>query len=175
MATSRSLNKVMIIGNLSRDPVIKTTPSGATVCTFGVATNTAWKDESGELQERAEFHNVVSWNKLAEICAQILCVGMLVYLEGEMRTRTWDDDNGIRHYRTEVRISDMKLLDSKGKSGVGVEEAKALGENGREEDKDESKEDKKEADQDDSKEKKEEKKEEKDEKKEEVAPEDLPF
>ena len=117
MAASRSLNKVMLIGNLSRDPVIKSTASGATVCTFGIATNTNWKDESGELQERTEFHNLVSWNKLAEICAQILAVGMLVYVDGEIRTRNWDDENGVRHYRSEVRISDMKLLDSKGKSG----------------------------------------------------------
>lgn len=124
MATSRSLNKVMIIGNLSRDPVVKTTSSGATVCTFGVATNTAWKDSQGEVQERTEFHNIVAWNKLAEICATILSVGMLVYLEGEMRTRTWDDESGTRHYRSEVRISDMKLLDSKGKSGIGVDEAR---------------------------------------------------
>ncbi len=125
MATARSLNKVMLIGNLSRDPVIKTTPNGATVCTFGIATNTAWKDENGETQERAEFHNIVCWNKLAEICAQILSVGMLVYVEGEIRTRTWDDESGVRHYRTEIRISDMKLLDSKGKSGVGIEGAKS--------------------------------------------------
>lgn len=128
MATSRSLNKVMIIGNLSRDPVLRTTPTGATVGTFGIATNTAWRDESGELQERTEFHNVVAWNKLAEICAQILSVGMLVFIEGEMRTRTWDDENGVRHYRSEVRVSDMKLLDSKGKSGVGVDGAKDAGE-----------------------------------------------
>jgi len=115
MATSRSLNKVMLIGNLSRDPVVRTTASGATVCTFGIATNAAWRDENKELQERTEFHNIVSWNKLAEICAQILAVGMLVYLEGEIRTRTWDDEAGQRHYRSEVRVNDMKLLDSKGK------------------------------------------------------------
>jgi single-strand DNA-binding protein len=125
MATSRSLNKVMLIGNLSRDPVVRTTASGATVCTFGIATNAAWRDENKELQERTEFHNIVAWNKLAEICAQILSVGMLVYLEGEIRTRTWDDENGQRHYRSEIRISDMKLLDSKGKSGIGIEQARS--------------------------------------------------
>jgi single-strand DNA-binding protein len=171
MATSRSLNKVMLIGNLSRDPVIRTTASGATVCTFGIATNTAWKDESGELQERTEFHNVVSWNKLAEICAQILSVGMLVYIEGEMRTRTWDDEKGIRHYRSEVRISDMKLLDNKGKTGVGLEEARATAEESS----------KNVVDTGERKLKKEEKKEEsknvekEKEKEEKVSPEDLPF
>lgn len=124
MSTSRSLNKVMLVGNLTRDPVLKDTNSGSTVCTFGVATNTTWKDSDGNLQERTEFHNIVAWNKLGEICAQILSTGMLVYLEGELRTRVWDDENGTRHYRTEVKIDDMKLLDNKDKEGVGVEAAK---------------------------------------------------
>jgi len=125
MSTSRSLNKVMLVGNLTRDPVIKTTSSGATVCTFGVATNTTWKDAESNLQERTEFHNIVAWNKLGEICAQILSTGMLVYLEGELRTRVWDDDSGNRHYKTEVKIDDMKLLDKKDKEGVGLEEARS--------------------------------------------------
>lgn len=167
MATSRSLNRVMIIGNLSRDPVIKDTPGGASVCTFGVATNTAWKDESGELQERAEFHNIVAWNKLGEICAQILAVGMLVYLEGEMRTRSWTDESGIRHYKTEVRISDMKLLDNKGKSGVGIEEARI--------DRDEKSGDDNSDDKADSEEDKAEEVKENNEDDSDVDPEDLPF
>lgn len=180
MATSRSLNKVMIIGNLSRDPVVKTTSGGATVCTFGIATNTAWRDESGELQERTEFHNIVAWNKLAEICAQILAVGMLVYIEGEIRTRTWDDENGVRHYRTEVRVADMKLLDSKGKSGVGLEEARVRTDDeggGVATEESKSTEDKKGGTKDKGKEKKEEDKSGKKEEssKEEVPPEDLPF
>ncbi len=127
MSTSRSLNKVMLIGNLTRDPVLKQTTSGSTVCTFGVATNTTWRDADSNLQERTEFHNVVAWNKLAEICAQILSTGMLVYLEGELRTRVWDDENGSRHYRTEIKIDDMKLLDNKDKQGVGIESAKSAG------------------------------------------------
>jgi single-strand DNA-binding protein len=125
MSTSRSLNKVMLIGNLTRNPVLKSTTSGSTVCTFGLATNTTWKDPDGNLQERTEFHNIVAWNKLAEICAQILAMGMLVYLEGELRTRVWDDEKGVRHYRTEIKIDDMKLLDNKDKQGVGVEAAKS--------------------------------------------------
>lgn len=173
MATSRSLNKVMLIGNLSRDPVIRTTASGATVCTFGIATNTAWKDESGELQERTEFHNVVSWNKLAEICAQILSVGMLVYIEGEMRTRTWDDEKGIRHYRSEVRVSDMKLLDNKGKSGIGLEEARATAEERAERTVDSRGGVKVEKEKEEKKE--ESKKVEKEKEEEKVPPEDLPF
>lgn len=173
MATSRSLNKVMVIGNLSRDPVIRTTSSGATVCTFGIATNTAWKDEKGEVQERTEFHNVVSWNKLAEICATILSVGMLVYIEGELRTRTWDDENGVRHYRSEIRIADMKLLDSKGKSGVGVDEARTSGDNIDKSNSDKDASNSNDTEKVEKEETKEEKKEE--DVKSEVDPEDLPF
>lgn len=133
MSTARSLNKVLLIGNLTRNPVLRSTTNGATVCTFGVATNATWKDSSGNLQERTEFHNVVAWNKLAEICAQILSTGMLVYIEGEFRTRTWDDVNGIRHYRTEVKIDDMKLLDDKGKKGIGIDVATEAGDGENEE------------------------------------------
>lgn len=129
MSTARSLNKVMLIGNLTRNPSLRETNNGATVCTFGLATNSTWKDGSGNIQERTEFHNIVAWNKLGEICAQILSTGMLVYVEGELRTRTWDDANGVRHYRTEVKIDDMKLQDDKGKKGVGVDQAKEEGEN----------------------------------------------
>ena len=121
MAT-RSLNKVMLIGNLTRDPELKYTASGAAVATFGVATNKSWKDKSGELKELAEFHNIVVWNKLAEICQQLLATGMKVYLEGSLNTRNWEGDDGNKRYKTEVRITDMILLDSKGKQGAGIDE-----------------------------------------------------
>lgn len=124
MSTSRSLNKVMLIGNLTRDPIVKNTAKESIVCTFGIATNSTWRDSAGNVQERTEFHNVVAWNKLAEICAQLLSVGMSVYIEGELRTRTWTDNNGNRHYRTEIKAQDMKLLDSKNKKGIGLENAK---------------------------------------------------
>lgn len=124
MSTSRSLNKVILIGNLTRNPVLKTTATNATVCTFGLATNSVWKDSQNNVQERTEFHNIVAWNKLGEICAQLLAVGMFVYVEGELRTRTWTDENGVRHYRTEIKAQDMKILDKKGKEGVGVDKAK---------------------------------------------------
>ncbi|MBD3363110.1 single-stranded DNA-binding protein [Candidatus Dojkabacteria bacterium] len=133
MTTARSLNKVMIIGNLTRPPVLKKTTNGAVVGTFGVATNTTWKDSDGNPKERAEFHNIVSWNKLAEICAQILNTSMLVYLEGELRTRVWED-NGKKRYRTDIKINDMKLLDSKDKQGIGIDEAFKLGEEDTDED-----------------------------------------
>jgi single-strand DNA-binding protein len=123
MAKARSLNKVQLIGNLTRDPIIKETANNVTVATFGVATNSIWKDSDGNTQERAEFHNIVAFNKLAEICAQVLSVGMLVYIEGELRTRVKEED-GKKLYRTEIKLNDMLLLDSKDKKGVGIEEAK---------------------------------------------------
>ncbi|KUK77869.1 MAG: single-strand binding protein [candidate division WS6 bacterium 34_10] len=119
---ARSLNKVQLIGNLTRDPELKYTASGAAVATFGIATNKSWRDDSGELKELAEFHNIVAWNKLAEICQQLLATGMKVYVEGSLNTRSWEGDDGNKRYRTEVRITDMILLDSKGKQGVGIDE-----------------------------------------------------
>jgi len=116
---ARSLNKVLLIGNLTRDPEIRYTSSGAAVCSFGVATNRSWKDAEGEIKEEAEFHNLVAWNKMAEVCYQILAKGMKVYVEGELRTRSWDDESGNTRYRTEIKLNEMILLDSKGRSGVG--------------------------------------------------------
>lgn len=127
MAKSRSLNKVMLIGNLTRDPIIRESSSGVVVCTFGIATNTSWKDGDGNMQERAEFHNIVAFNKLAEICAQILASGMLVYVEGELRTRVKDKDNGEKYYKTEIKLNDMFLLNSKDRSPVGIDAAKTSG------------------------------------------------
>ena len=127
MSKARSLNKVMLIGNLTRNPVLRETTTGSLVCTFGVATNSSWRDSSGNVQERTEFHNIVAWNKLAEICAQILSVGMLVYIEGEIRSRSWEDQDGNKKQQVEVKLLDMCLLDSKGKKGVGIDDAKNSG------------------------------------------------
>jgi single-strand DNA-binding protein len=110
---ARSLNKVMLIGNLTRDPEMRYTPAGAAVCTFGVATNRQWTTESGEKKEDAEFHNIVAWNKLAEICAQLLKKGRKVFVEGRLSTRTWQGADGAQRNRTEVVISDMVILDKK--------------------------------------------------------------
>lgn len=118
MAT-RALNKVLLIGNLTRDPEMKYTSSGAALCTFGIATNRSWKDNDGQLREEAEFHNLVAWNNIGEICYQLLAKGMQVYIEGSLRTRSWDDEDGNKRYRTEIKVNEMILLDSKGKSGVG--------------------------------------------------------
>lgn len=128
MAKSRSLNKVMLIGNLTKDPIIRESSNGVTVATFGVATNSAWRDSSGETRERAEFHNIVVFNKLAEICAQVLGKGMLVYLEGELRTRAKNSSDGKRYYKTEVKINEMVLLNNKDRDPVGLEDAKEQGE-----------------------------------------------
>jgi len=116
----RSLNKVMLIGNLTRDPEIRYTPNGTAVCSFGMATNRSWKDANGEIKESAEFHNIVAWAKMAEICNQILAKGMKVYVEGSISTRSWEDEaSKTTKYKTEIRITDLILLDSKGKSGIG--------------------------------------------------------
>ena len=107
-----NLNKAMIIGNLTRDPESRTTPSGQTVTNFAVATNFTWTDQSGQKQEKAEFHNVVAWRKLAEIIAQYLKKGSKVYIEGRLQTRSWDDAaTGAKKYRTEIIADNMIMLD----------------------------------------------------------------
>ena len=111
---AKSLNKVQLIGNLTRDPELKYTPQGTAVCTFGVATNRQWTTESGDKKDEADFHRIVSWSKLAEICAQLLKKGRKVYLEGRLQTRNWETQDGDKRSTTEVVITDMILLDSKG-------------------------------------------------------------
>lgn len=109
-----NLNKAMIIGNLTRDPETRTTPQGINVTSFSVATNLIWTDVSGQKQEKAEFHNVVAWRKLAEICAQYLKKGGKVYIEGRLQTRDWEGQDGVRRYRTEIIAENMIMLDSRG-------------------------------------------------------------
>lgn len=120
--SARSLNKVQLIGNLTREPELRYTTSGTPVVTFGLATNKSWKDQDGNMKEVAEFHNIVAWNKMAEICQQLLAKGMKVYIEGSLTTRSWEAEDGSTRYKTEVRVDDMILLDSKGKQGNGVGE-----------------------------------------------------
>ena len=116
---ARSLNKVQLIGNLTRDPELRYTPNGTAVCSFGLATNRSWKTDAGEKHDEAEFHNIVAWNKLAELCSQFLVKGRKVYLEGRLSTRTWTGQDGAQRNRTEIVISDMILLDSN-RSAAGV-------------------------------------------------------
>lgn len=110
---SRSLNKVQLIGNLTRDPELRYTPTGAAVCTIGLATNRYWTTEAGEKKEEVEFHRVVAWNKLAEICSQLLTKGRKIYVEGRLRTAAWQAADGSQKTTTEVVIEDMILLDSR--------------------------------------------------------------
>jgi len=121
--SARSLNKVQLIGNLTREPELRYTTGGTPVVTFGLATNKSWKDQDGNMKEVAEFHNVVAWNKMAEICQQLLAKGMKVYIEGSLTTRSWEAEDGSTRYKTEVRVNDMILLDSKGKQGNGPVES----------------------------------------------------
>ena len=109
-----NLNKAMIIGNLTRDPELRNTPNGTAVTSFGVATNFVWTDTNGQRQERAEFHNVVAWRKLAEIISQYLRKGSKAYIEGRLQTRSWDDQSGNKKYMTEIVAENMIMLDSKG-------------------------------------------------------------
>lgn len=125
----RSLNLVQLIGNLTRDPEIRHTASGTSVATFGIATNKSWKDENGEQKELTEFHNLVAWGKLGEICQQLLRKGMKVYIQGSLTTRSWQDEaSGVMRYRTEVRVDDMIILDSKGGRVANNEESSDMGE-----------------------------------------------
>lgn len=107
------LNKVMLIGRLTRDPEVRNTPQGITVANFGLATGRVWKDAQGNQQENTEFHNVVAWRRLGEICGQYLSKGRQIYIEGHLQTRNWQDQNGAKHYRTEVVADNMIMLGSR--------------------------------------------------------------
>lgn len=111
-----NLNKAMIIGNVVRDPEMRTTPGGQNVTSFSVATNLVWKDQTGQKQEKVEFHNVVAWRRLAEIASQYLKKGSKVYIEGRIQTRSWDDPNGVKRYRTEIIAENMIMLDRAGQN-----------------------------------------------------------
>ena len=107
---ARGLNKVMIIGTLGRDPELRYTPSGRPVASFSVATSRSWTSSEGERREETEWFNVVAWGNLAEICKTHLNKGQQVYVEGRLQTRGWEDENGTRHYRTELVANEMILL-----------------------------------------------------------------
>ncbi len=154
---AKSLNRVQLIGNLTRDPELRYTPNGTAVCSFGIATNRSWTTESGEKKDEAEFHNIVSWNKLAELCSQFLTKGRKVFVEGRLATRSWNAQDGTQRTRTEIVISDMILLDAR-KPETGQTETQ--------EEKVEEKEDHEEKTAETPKEKEED---------EQVAPDDIPF
>lgn len=117
---ARGVNKVILIGNLGRDPEVRYLPSGTAVANVGIATSDQWKDkQTGEQQERTEWHNVVFFNRLAEIVGEYLKKGSQVYVEGSLRTRKWQDKNGNDRYTTEIVASEMQMLGGRGGSGGG--------------------------------------------------------
>lgn len=118
---ARSLNRVQLIGNLTRDPELRYTPQGTGVCTFGLATNRSWTTDSGDKKEEADFHKIVAWNKLGELCSQLLTKGRKVYVEGRLSTRSWTGQDGVQKTTTEIVIDDMIILDSR-KEGVAAQE-----------------------------------------------------
>ena len=117
---ARGINKVILIGNLGKDPETRYMPSGGAVTNVTLATSDTWKDKTtGESQERTEWHNVVFFNRLAEIAGEYLKKGSKAYIEGSLRTRKWQDKNGMDRYTTEIVASEMQMLDSRSEGGGG--------------------------------------------------------
>jgi len=123
---SASVNKVILIGRLGRDPEIKYTPSGAPVAKFSLATDEVFRDRAGEQQKRTEWHNIVAWNKLAEICGEYLTKGKQVYIEGRIQSRQWEDQSGNKRTAYDIVAREMKMLGSRaGSEGASAETAPA--------------------------------------------------
>ncbi len=123
---SRGLNKVMIIGNLGRDPEMRYTPSGRPVTTFSVATSRAWNTSEGEKHVETEWFNVVAWSNLAEICKQYLAKGQQVYIEGRLQTRHWDDQEGNKHTSVEIVANEMIILGERREPGEASAESESV-------------------------------------------------
>ena len=115
-----NLNKVIVVGNLTRDPETRSTPSGQNVTTFSIATNRIWTDQTGQKKQVVEYHNIVAWGKLADICSQYLARGRLVLIEGRLQTRTWESQDGAKRNRTEIIAENMQM--GPRPQGVGFEE-----------------------------------------------------
>jgi len=126
-----SLNKVILIGNLGQDPESRFTPQGTAVANLSIATNEAWKDQNGELQERTEWHRVVMYGRMAETANEFMKKGQMVYVEGRLHTREWEDQNQIKRRTTEIRCDNFTMLGRRGESsassnrGVGAQENKS--------------------------------------------------
>jgi single-strand DNA-binding protein len=121
---AKSVNKVILIGRLGKDPELKYTASGVPFCRFSLATDDVWNDKtSGERQERTEWHNIVVWDRLAEVCNQYLTKGRLVYIEGSLQTREWDDQEGNKRRTTEIRARDMVMLSNAPEGTAGPRRA----------------------------------------------------
>lgn len=125
-----SVNKVILLGRLGQNPELKYTPSGAAVCQFSLATSENWMKD-GQKQEKTEWHRVVVWGKLAELCNQYLQKGRQVYLEGRLQTRSWDDKNGQKRYTTEINASTIQFIGDKGAgAGAGAQDQRQANQNG---------------------------------------------
>lgn len=116
---ARSVNKAIIIGNLGGDPELRYTGSGTAVCNMNIATNESYKDSNGEMVEKTEWHRVVAWARLAEICGEYLKKGSRIYVEGSLQTRSWDDKDGNTKYTTEIKMREMMMLDGRDEGGSG--------------------------------------------------------
>ncbi len=129
---ARGVNKVILIGNLGSDPEVRYTPDGVPVANFSLATSESWNDRNtGERQERTEWHRLVLWRKLAEIAGQYLKKGAKIYVEGKLQTRSWDDQqSGQKRYTTEIVVNDLQMLDSRGEAGGGGGAAGGGGDSG---------------------------------------------
>ncbi|ARA91924.1 MAG: single-stranded DNA-binding protein [Bacteroidetes bacterium] len=114
---ARGVNKVILIGNLGQDPELRYTGSGTAVCNMRLATNESYKDADGQLVEKTEWHNVVTWGRLAEICGEYLKKGSQVYFEGSLQTRSWEDRDGNTRYTTEIKAREMMMLSDRGSGG----------------------------------------------------------
>lgn len=124
---SRSLNKVILIGNLTRDPELRYTPQGTAVCTFGLATNRSWKTEDGTQKEQTEFHTIVAWTRLAEIVAEYLTKGKQAYVEGRLSTREWEGQDGQKRRTTEIVATEVIFLGSPGARSEAIDVPENLG------------------------------------------------
>ena len=122
-----SVNKVILVGRLGQNPEVRYTPSGAAVCNFSVATNESWNDKAGQKQERTEWHRIVVWGKLAELCNQYLQKGRQVYLEGRLQTRQWQDKDGQTRYTTEIQAQTVQFLGAGASAGERPTQSAELG------------------------------------------------
>ncbi len=120
---SRSVNKVILIGNVGKDPVIRYTAGGTAIATFPLATSEVWKDKDGNLKERTDWHNIVAWQRLAEIIQELVKKGTRLYIEGKLRSRSYEDREGKKRYITEIIAENMLILERKDREGLGTPDA----------------------------------------------------